>query len=164
MSKDKDSKRKTQPLGPYQELLESLSDAAARVNEAASVASDQIEALEKALLEIEPGVTVWTAPMQLGATTLVSEDGHSQNATREMKFGFGKLQKWGLLVSETWIANDGSALASMVQPLRKAEREARLLALPHLTSVLQALLSALEGAATRLPRSEPPPEYNDGVA
>lgn len=163
MSKDKDTKRKPQPLVPYQELLDSLSEAAARVNDAASVASDQIEALEKALLEIEPGVTVWTAPISLGATTLVSEDGHSQYATREMKFGFGKLQKWGLLVSETWFGSDGSALASMDQPLRKAEREARLLALPQLTPVLQALLSALEGAVTRLPVPEPP-EYNDGVA
>jgi hypothetical protein len=153
MSKDKEkeSKRKPQPLTAYQDQLAALTEAAERVNDAASVASEEIEALDRALLDIEPGLSVWTAPIHQSSTILVGEDGQSQTARREVKIGYGKLQKWGLLVSEVWSSSDGTTLASMVQPLRKADREVRLLAQPYLRSLLDLLLSGLNGAASQLP-------------
>jgi tetrahydromethanopterin S-methyltransferase subunit G len=149
MSKDKEAKRK--PLATYQNTLDGIREAATRVNEAASTASDDIEALEKELGDIEPGVTVWTAPIYQSSATFVGEDERAINATRVIKLGFGKSQKWGLLVSETYLAPNGSELGSDVQLLRKAERDIRLLAHPHLGLVLEAVLSALNAGVAQLP-------------
>lgn len=149
MSKDKEAKRK--PLATYQTTLDSIREVASRVNQAASSASDEIEALEKELADIEPGVTVWTTPIYQGAATFVGPDERATNASRVVKLGFGKSQKWGLLVSETYLAPNGAELGSEVQLLRKADRDVRLLAQPHLGLVLEAVLSALNAGVSQLP-------------
>ncbi len=149
MSKDKEAKRK--PLANYETALENIREAAARVNEAASSASEEIEALEKELTDIEPGVTVWTAPIARGPATFAAEEQTVSNATRVVKLGFGKSQKWGLLVSETFIGPDGAELGTEVQLLRKADRDLRLLAHPHLGQVLEAVLAALTAGVSQLP-------------
>lgn len=149
MSKEKESKRKS--LAAYQSTLVAIREAAARVNDAASAASDEIDLLERALAEIEPGVTVWTDPVFQGASTFVHDDAAVENATRIVKLGFGKLQKWGFLVSETFVSPNGSQLACEVQLLRKAERELRLMALPHLSHVLEGVLAALNAGVAKLP-------------
>jgi hypothetical protein len=149
MSKDKEVKRK--PLASYQTTLDGIREAANRVNRAASSASDDIEALEKELADIEPGVTVWTTPIYQVAATYVGQDERATNATRVIKLGFGKSQKWGLLVSEAYVAPNGAELAAEVQLLRKAERDVRLLAHPHLGLVLEAVLSALNAGVSQLP-------------
>jgi hypothetical protein len=145
----KEAKRK--PLAIYQEALDSIREAATRVNEAATCASEDIEALEKELADIEPGVTVWTAPIFQGPATFVGEDEQAASATRVIKLGFGKSQKWGMLVSETYVALNGTELGSDVQLLRKADRDVRLLSHPHLGLVLDAVLSALNSGVAQLP-------------
>lgn len=150
----KEAKRK--PLATYQTALDNIREAASRVNEAATLASDDIEALEKELADIEPGVTVWTAPVFRGSATYVGQDELATSATRVVKLGFGKSQKWGMLVSETFLAPNGAELASDVQLLRKADRDTRLLCHPHLGLVLDAVLGALnEGVAHLPPVAEP---------
>jgi hypothetical protein len=154
MSKDKEAKEKEtkrKPLASYQTALDNIREAASRVNQAASTASEDIEALEKELADIEPGVTVWTAPIYQGFATFAGQDERVTNATRVVKLGFGKSQKWGLLVSETYLAPNGTELATEVQLLRKADRDVRLLAHPYLGQVLDAVLSALNAGVSQLP-------------
>lgn len=145
----KEAKRK--PLSTYQTALDNIREAAARVNEAANLASEDIEALEKELADIEPGVTVWTAPVFRGSATYVDQDELVTSATRVVKLGFGKSQKWGMLVSETFFAPNGAELGSEVQLLRKADRDTRLLCHPHLGLVLDAVLGALNEGIAHLP-------------
>lgn len=148
-AKDKESKRK--PLATYQTALDSIREAAGRVNQAASTASEDIETLDKELADIEPGVTVWTSPIYQGSATFAGQDERVTHATRVVKLGFGKSQKWGLLVSETWLAPNGAELATEVQLLRKAERDVRLLAHPYLGQILDAVLRALNASVSQLP-------------
>lgn len=151
MSKEKEKEAKRKPLATYQTALDNIREAATRVNQAASSASEDIEALEKELVDIEPGVTVWTTPIFQGPATFVGEDESVSNASRVVRLGFGKSQKWGLLVSETFVAPNGAELGSDVQLLRKADRDIRLLAHPHLGLVLEAVLSALNAGVSQLP-------------
>ncbi len=157
-----------------EDLLNKIRAAANRLNDAAEQTTKAVEALERELLDIEPGVTVWSAILQDGDYTFEDDTG-SQLAHRTVTLGFAKTKKkWGIAVREQ-VKGKGSEsgadaiLHDEVSLLRKADRELRILAAPHLDELMQDILGELEARLERLgafdqsDEAQSPPE-GDGAA
>lgn len=144
--------------------LEEIRTTSRALNAAGDAATDEIEALESRLIEVEPGVTAWGAEILSEETELADDDsGQSQPAKRSVTVGFGRRKKkWGLLVREVMAVKAkprdrdfGVVVSDEVTALRKADRQLRMLALPELGGVVQAVLAALrEQAEQFLPPEE----------
>lgn len=148
MSKEKKAEKGLS--GPFDATLNAIHAASQTLNRAADEASAEIEALEDQLAEIDPGVTVWTGVLYQEPKEYVGPGGRS-NGTRSLRLGYVKGKKGGLIVSEEVIAFDGSIVAHEEVPLRKADRDVRLLLRPYLRDVLNQLLNALNLHVGRLP-------------
>jgi len=154
-------------------LLDEIRSLSKQLNVAVDSATDEIEALEKRLVDAEPGVSVW-GPVLLSTATTHSDDetGATMPVQRTVTLGFGRgKKKWGFLVRDVCLPqnppNNGTWSEPVVDEvcmLRKADRELRLLALPHLAGVVQAVREELQQCADRLlpkppaaeaPQSEP---------
>lgn len=155
----------------HKELLSQISAASESLNAAAEAASDTLSSVEKRLLESEPGVTVWHGALVEEETTFADEEGaNEQNALRRVTLGFAKVKgKWGIAVREELLgkkkARDteySEPLSSEISLLRKSDRDLRILALPQLTGLLEAILEALTERAERL--APPAPEPTEAEA
>jgi hypothetical protein len=72
-------------------------------------------------------------------------------AKRVASLGLAKQKKWGILVREQFFSLDGGApLGERTTLLRKADRDLRVQALPHLSAVLEAVRDALTLRVDRL--------------
>jgi hypothetical protein len=128
----------------YKQLFEEIRLASGAVNAAASAATEQIEEIENRLLESEPGISVWTAPILDEEGDFSDEDGASGRARRVVELGFTKVKKWGVAVREQYYSvDDGSLISADVRLLRKADRTLRVLCAPHLGVLLQAVQAEL---------------------
>jgi len=144
------------PLLEQSSILERISVAVARLHQISDAATEQVEALEKRLLDIEPGVAVWSAVLLDDDCTFEDEDGTSQVAHRTVTLGFAKTKKkWGIAVREQIKGKAGkqgsdALLSDSINLLRKADRELRVLAAPHLDQLLEDLAGAVESLVDRL--------------
>ncbi len=134
--------------------LNEIRDASVKLNRAADEATKEIEALEKELLDIEPGVEVWTAPIDETDLELETEDGQSQTGKCVVRLGFSKVKKWGIAISSEVVDSDGKRVSKEETLLRKSDRDLRLLGLGHLGDLLGALKDALGERASKLPSTE----------
>lgn len=147
----------TTETNSQQDVLDKIHAAASRLNDVAEDTTREIEALEKQLVDIEPGVTVWSAVLMDCDTTL-EEDDRSRLAHRTLTLGFAKTKKkWGIAIREQIKGQktpDGpdSILEDSVSLLRKADRELRILAAPHLEQLTHDILGELEARLARLPK------------
>lgn len=147
MSKEKKTDK---TLVAFDDTLNAIKAAAQTLNRAADEASSEIEALEQELLDIEPGVNVWTDVLFTEPMTHVGASG-SQNGVRSLRLGYLKGKKGGLVVRDDVVAPDGTMLRQEELPLRKAERETRLFLRSHLPDVLNLVLNTLNAQVARLP-------------
>lgn len=146
MSKEKKTEKAP---GAFDATLSAIKTASQALNRAADEASLEIEALEQQLSEIEPGVSVWTGVL-LQEPTYVGTPG-AKSGLRSVRLGYLKGKKGGLVVRDDVIAPDGTVLQQEEVPLRKAERETRLLLRSHLPEVLNLVLNTLTVQVGRLP-------------
>ncbi len=146
MSKEKKTEKAP---GAFDATLSAIKTASQALNRAADEASLEIEALEQQLSEIEPGVSVWTRRVASGAHLRRRSWREKRLAFRAV--GLPQRQKGGLVVRDDVIAPDGTVLQQEEVPLRKAERETRLLLRSHLPEVLNLVLNTLTVQVGRLP-------------
>jgi hypothetical protein len=138
-------------------LIPRLERASKRLNVAAQQATRRIEALEERLVSAEPGVEFWGPTLITEQITFQregSEGGESvEAAVRVVTLGYAKVKKdkWGIAVREVVKASSGGGLLSEKSSLlHKAERNLRLLALPHLTSLTRQIVEAIEAQTVGL--------------
>lgn len=140
-------------------VFDRIRTASKRLNKAGDKATDEIEALEKRLVDAEPGVAAWGPTILTEESEyLDDETGASEPVQRRVTVGFGRRKKkWGFMVrEELWgkkRPEDSDWTVSVSQetfPLRKADRDVRVLALPHLRSVAESVLAELERRTTQL--------------
>lgn len=148
MSKEK--KMEKALAGPFETTLNAIHAASQTLNRADDEATTEIEALEEQLLELEPGLTVWTGVLYQEPTEHAGPSGRL-NATRSLRLGYVKGKKGGVVVREEVLLLDGTLAHHEEVPLRKAEREVRLLLRSHLADLLNLLLSSLTAQVGRLP-------------
>src|SRR5262245_34108137 len=135
----------------YKQLFEQIRAASRTITAAASAATEQIEEFEKNLLEAEPGISVWTAPILDEESEYTDEAGDSGRARRVVELGLAKVKKWGVAVREQYFSiEDGALVGHDVKLLRKADRTLRVLAAPHLGVLLDAVHSELALLAARV--------------
>jgi hypothetical protein len=135
----------------YKQLFEQIRAASGTINAAARAASEQIEEFEQNLLESEPGISVWTAPILDEEGDFIDEAGDSGRARRVVELGLAKVKKWGVAVREQYFAiEDGALLGQDVKLLRKADRTLRVLCAPHLGVLLAAVHAELSLLASRV--------------
>ena len=144
---------------PLSDLLVKITSASRALNRAADAAADQIERVEKALLDAEPGVSVWDAVILEEETLLQPEDAATaQDVLRRVTLGFAKVKsKWGIAVRDEMLAKKrvrdtqfSESVTCSVSLLRKSDRDLRLLAVDHLESLLGAILATLEARSSRV--------------
>lgn len=156
----------------YTLVLDEIHSLSKKLNEAVDAATDKIESLEKRLGDAEPGVSVWSSTLLTETIPHPEAEGPGvQQVQRVVTLGYGRAKKkWGFMVREEvhgkkqpedleWT----EPVSDEVCPLRKADRELRLLALPHLSDVVESVRDALKQRALRLfpedaPVSAPPEE------
>jgi hypothetical protein len=155
MSKEKKSERN--PTTAFDATLSAIKAATQTLNRAADEASEEIEALEQQLSDIDPGVNVWTGVLFQEPTTYGAPNG-IQNGLRLVKLGYLKGKKGGLVVREDVLAPDGTIVHQTDVSLRKAERETRLMLRSSLPDVLGLVLSTLSAQVSRLPPVAATPE------
>jgi hypothetical protein len=135
----------------HKQLFEQIRAASGTINAAASAATEQIEEFEKNLLESEPGISVWTAPILDEEADFIDESGDSVRARRVVELGLAKVKKWGVAVREQYFGiEDGALVGHDIKLLRKADRTLRVLCAPHLGVLLEAVHSELSQLASRL--------------
>jgi len=128
-------------------LLDRLDVASKRLNTLAEEASRRIQSLEQRLVDAEPGVAVWGATLLSETVTFPGDETSApESAERVVTLGFAKVKKdkWGLAARATLTAKDGRLLAEESTLLSKAERQLRLLALPHLEALTRQVVEAVE--------------------
>lgn len=135
-------------------VLGEIREASKKFDEAASAATKAIESLEEQLLEIEPGISVWTDAIAETSEEQVGESGEAQTVKRVVKLGFAKIKKWGIAVSEDVFEESGKRLSSEQALLRKSDRDLRLLGAAHLGALLDALKDSLSARLETLPSAE----------
>lgn len=128
------------------QLLSKISAASKLLNHAAGDATRRIEAVEESLLEAEPGVAVWSATLLNEKASYQREDGAPEPAQRLVTLGFAraKKDKWGICVRDELKVRKGITVSEEVRLLRKADRNLRILALPHLEQLTREVLAVLE--------------------
>jgi hypothetical protein len=129
------------------ELLARLDVASKRLNTLAEEASRRIQSLDERLVEAEPGITVWGSTLLRESVTFAGDAASTpETAERAVTLGFAKVKKdkWGLAVREVLTAKNGRLLAEESTLLSKAERQLRLLAVPHLTALTRQVVEAIE--------------------
>jgi hypothetical protein len=144
-------KNQTDP--ELEELITRLEVASKRLNAAARSATRRIEALEQRLVAAEPGVELWGPTLLAEATTFQRDGGEgSEAAERVVTLGYAKVKKdrWGFAVREVLKAQGGASLADSTRLLHKAERQLRLLAVPHLTALTRRIVEAVEAQTAGL--------------
>lgn len=136
-------------------MLESIGQASKRLNDAASEATRRIESLEDELLAAEPGISVWGEPVLTQPASFTRADGTLGVGQRVITLGFDKVkkEKWGIAVREQ-LKSERDAVEEEVLLLRKADRELRLLALPHLEGLVRQILSTLEAQVRQVEVAE----------
>lgn len=143
----------------YTQVLDEIRSTSKKFNKASDAATEQIESVEKRLLEVEPGVTVWGPRLLSEDIQHVDEDtGASCPAHRVVTLGFGRSKKkWGFVVRQEVVGQaegaaggQGLTLVDEVRSLRKADRDLRIMALPHLLQVVQAVRDELNRRVTQL--------------
>jgi hypothetical protein len=152
-STKKQSGDKPRPDPEVDALVARLERAAERLNEAAQRGTRRIEALEERLGAIEAGIESWGPTLLSEPTTFHGENGVTPEAAlREVTLGYAKVKKdkWGIAVRDVVKASSGRLLSENVSLLLRAERNLRLLALPHLTSLTRQLVEAVEAQAAGL--------------
>ena len=134
------------------QLLGKIGAASKLLNNAASDATRRIEAVEERLLDAEPGVAVWSATLLNEKATYQRDDGAAEAAQRLVTIGFAraKKDKWGICVREELKVRKGITVSEEVRLLRKADRNLRILALPHLEQLAREVLAILEEQITVL--------------
>lgn len=127
----------------FTEQLERIRAATEKLNDAASEASKLIEATEKALVDLDPGIRVY------GDSVVVDD---SDVNGREVLLGFDKTEKrWGFVIREiTRDGNGKSQLSDEVRLLRKADREVRVVAAPRIESLMNAIVAELDARVSSL--------------
>lgn len=149
------------------ELLAQIAAASKVLNQAADAASDAISSIEKKLLDAEPGTTVWHQTLLEEETTFAREEGADEvPAQRRVTLGFAKVKgKWGIAVREEILGKKKArdteftdVLSSEVSLLRKADRDLRIVAMPAINSLLEAILEAVKARTLRLYPNEEPVE------
>jgi hypothetical protein len=159
-AKGKDSKHKngksrsssdTADPSELDQLLSKISAASKVLNSAAGDATRRIEAVEERLLDAEPGVAVWSATLLNEKANFQREDGAPEPAQRLVTLGFAraKKDKWGICIREELKVRKGT-VSEEVRLLRKADRNLRILALPHLEQLTREVLAVLEEQITVL--------------
>lgn len=139
------------------ELFGRLETACGRLNAAAQEGTRRIEALEERLVAAEPGVESWGPTLLTEQTTFQRETSDVPDAAeRVVTLGYAKIKKdkWGIAVREVFKAPSGELLSDKSSLLLKSERHLRLLALPHLTSLTQQIVEAVEMQVARLEEDE----------
>ena len=141
------------------QVLSRIAVASSKLNNAAEEATKTIESLEEQLVEADPGVTVWGEILVAEKTSYQrDESAVAEAAQRVVTLGFTKVKKkrWGLAVKEEYRGKRDVVLQEEVTQLRKADRNLRLLALPHLPQLadliaeeLEVHVEALEAAAAQ---------------
>lgn len=135
----------------YKQLFEQIRAASGTINAAASAATEQIEEFEKNLLESEPGISVWTAPILDEEGDFSDDEGDSGRVRRVVELGLAKVKKWGVAVREQYFSiEDGTLVGQEVRLLRKADRTLRVLCAPHLGVLLDAVHAELSLLAARV--------------
>ncbi|TPV96555.1 MAG: hypothetical protein B7733_04135 [Myxococcales bacterium FL481] len=133
-------------------LLRSIAQSSATLNHKAEAATREIERLEKRLVDAEVGIAVEHACILSEETTWRSDGGKEEPAQRSVNLGYGKAKsKWGITVRVQWQGKKrvrdhqwNKDLDSEVFLLRKADRELRVLAQPHLPGLVAAIANALD--------------------
>jgi hypothetical protein len=145
-STKKQSGDKPRPDPEVDALFARLERATERLNGAAQRGTRRIEALEERLAAVEPGVEAWGPTLLSEPATFQGEDGAPAAALREVTLGYAKVKKdkWGIAVRDVVKASSGRLLSENVSLLLRAERNLRLLSLPHLTSLTRQLVEAVE--------------------
>jgi hypothetical protein len=147
--RDRKDQRAGAALAPTElsQLLTKIGAASRVLNGAANEATRRIEEVEQCLLDAEPGVSVW------GATLLVERASHQRDeaglaepAQRVVTLGFARSKKdrWGICVREELKVENGLGGSEELSLLRKADRNLRILALPHLEQLVRQVLAVLE--------------------
>lgn len=135
------------------ELLTRLEVASGRLNTAAHDGTRRIEALEERLVAAEPGVESWGPTLLTEQTTFQREGSEVPIAAeRVVRLGYAKVKKdkWGIAVREVFKSPSGELLSDKSSLLLKSERHLRLLALPHLTSLMRQIVEKLEAQTAGL--------------
>jgi hypothetical protein len=133
-------------------LIGRLESASKRLNAAARRATRRIEALDERLVATDPGVEIWGAMLLTEATSFQRDGADSaQAAERVVRLGYAKVKKdrWGLAVHEV-VKAGGAVLSDSTRLLHKAERNLRLLAMPHLAALTRQIVEALEAQTAGL--------------
>jgi hypothetical protein len=134
-------------------LIERLEAASKRLNGAARQASRRIELLEERLVAADPGVEIWGPTLLTESTSFQREGGEAAEAAElVVRLGYAKVKKdrWGFAVREVVKAPGGGLLSDSTRLLHKAERNLRLLALPHLVGLTRRIVEAVEAQAVGL--------------
>jgi len=128
-------------------VLEQIAAASRVLNSAGNDVTHRIEALEESLIEAEPGLSVWGETLLSEEARHYGDDGHAPLPVRRVvTLGFAKVrrEKWGVAVREELTGRDGTLVYEDITLLRKADRNLRILALPHLEALARKILAALE--------------------
>jgi hypothetical protein len=135
------------------ELITRLEKASRRLNSAAERATQRIEALDARLVSAEPGIEFWGPRLITEQTTFTAEGSEAPVAAeRVVTLGYAKVKKgkWGLAAREVFKSSSGTLLSEESTLLYKAERNLRLLAAPHLTTLTRQIVEAIEAQTVGL--------------
>ncbi len=129
------------------EPVERLGRASKKLNAAAQRATHRIETLEERLVATEPGIEVWGPALVTEPVTFRRESSETPEAAeRVVTLGYAKVKKgkWGIVAREVVKASNGALLSDENSLLHKAERNLRLLAAPHLSTLTRQIVEAVE--------------------
>jgi hypothetical protein len=149
------------------ELFTRLEVATGRLNAAAHQGTRRIEALEERLVTAEPGVEAWGPVLLTEQTTFQRESSEArETAERVITLGYAKVKKdkWGIAVREVFKSASGELLSDKSLLLLKSERNLRLLALPHLTSLTRQIVEKVESQTAGLEDAEEGDDADDRFA
>lgn len=148
---------KTEQDQAIEDLVARLGRASKRLNAAAQRATHRIEALEERLVGAEPGVETW-GPTLLKEQVPLSREGSetSEAAERVVTLGYAKVKKgkWGIVARDVVKTSSGTLVSDEISHLHKAERNLRLLALPHLSTLTRQMVETIEAQTAGLDDGE----------
>lgn len=164
-------------------VLGQIGAALSKLKAAERFADDKIKQVERALRKLDPGVEVWTpAVVQEQGIQCPGLGEPGQQVSRTVSLGFARVdlmpglkgwaralpwskvgKVWGLALREEYRA-EGAGQPRLRQDmtlLRKASRELRMLAAPHLDQLLGLIHDELRAHVDHLPPELSPPVTQD---
>jgi hypothetical protein len=131
----------------YEGVLAKIAKATKKLNDRADAASRLLTDIEKKLIDSGVGITVWD-------NAFLEEylDDVSYGSVRRYFLGYAKIDgEWGIAVSEEIDGGPNTPPKEFQEfLLRTADRETRILAVPHIPSLLQRIHDSVSDMTKKL--------------